>query len=132
MAGEKEREEQDAKRKREEAQRQQEEARKKQQQEAKDVSGSTSKSGMATSDQQNRPVKAGAGPESQGLGLVQQNQGGAVKRPAGAGRKVDKADEVDDDPNGVAGNTKIRLKLDLVLDVRVIAALKGDVAVGLM
>ena len=37
-----------------------------------------------------------------------------------------------DSEDGVAGNLKVYLRVDLDADVRVIAALKGDVAVGIL
>lgn len=36
-----------------------------------------------------------------------------------------------DSEDGVAGNSKVYLKVDLDADIRVIAALKGDVAIGI-
>lgn len=73
-----------------------------------------------------------------GLGNPASALGGGIG-PLGSGNKDKNKDEVDEKHEGfglkgedVKGSLKIHLKLDLEADIRILARVRGDIAIGLL
>ncbi|KAJ4372956.1 hypothetical protein N0V83_003247 [Neocucurbitaria cava] len=81
----------------------------------------------------------GNAPGGRGLGEVGDSIGPIAKTPGVAGsdsREGNKTKNADEgfglDNKDVKGSLKVHIKLDLEADIRVIARIKGDIAIGLL